>query len=219
MPHHAEAAPAASPWRQGWYRFAHALPSPNFGRRPQNAGIDLVVIHSISLPPGVYGGGAIQQLFTNTLDWDAHPYYATIRGIEVSAHFVIERDGALWQFVSCDDRAWHAGRSAWRGRDNLNDTSIGIELEGLEDQPFDAAQYETLASLCSAIALAYPVTGVAGHEHIAPQRKRDPGAAFDWPGLQDALGWPEVFFPPGVTRCGMPADDGPGPRPSSSRAA
>ena len=211
-------AEASSPWRAGWYRFAHALPSPNFGPRPRGATIDLIVVHSISLPPGIYGSDAIQQLFTNTLDWDAHPYYDTIRGIEVSAHFVIGRDGALRQFVSCDDRAWHAGRSTRRGRENLNDTSIGIELEGLEDHRFEAAQYETLGSLCSAIALAYPVTGIAGHEHIAPQRKRDPGAAFDWPGLQDALGWPDVFFPPGVTRSRMPADHGPDARPSSSRA-
>ena len=186
-------------WQAGWYRFARRLASPNFGPRPDGALIDLIVLHSISLPPGRYGGDEVQRLFTNQLDWDADPYFDQIRGIEVSAHFYVRRDGTLWQFVSCDDRAWHAGESRWRGRDRCNDDSIGIELEGLEGQPFETAQYETLASLCPALAQHYPVAFVAGHEHIAPGRKHDPGSGFDWSALRAHLGWPETMFPPGVT--------------------
>ena len=136
-------------WQQGWYRHARHVASPNFGPRPAGACIDLLVVHSISLPPGRYGGPEIEQLFTNTLDWDAHPYFQQIRGLEVSAHFLIRRDGSLLQFVSCDDRAWHAGNSCWRGRSNCNDDSIGVELEGLEGLPFEAPQYRTLARLAT----------------------------------------------------------------------
>jgi len=182
-------------WQGGWYRFARSLPSPNRGPRSEGAQTDLIVLHSISLPPGRYDGDAVQQLFTNQLDWDAHPYFQTIRGLEVSSHFFVRRDGALWQFVSCDERAWHAGASSWRGRDNCNDDSIGIELEGLEGERFEDAQYETLADLCVAIAQAYPVAHVAGHEHIAPGRKRDPGAGFVWQRLRDATGWGDAMFP------------------------
>ena len=182
-------------WDAGWYRFAHRHPSPNFGPRPEGAQVDLLVVHSISLPPGQYGGPHIEQLFSNTLDWDAHPYFQAIRGLEVSSHFVIRRDGALWQFVSCDDRAWHAGRSHYRGRDNCNDDSVGIELEGLEGDTFEPAQYETLACLCAALAQRYPVAHVAGHEHIAPGRKADPGQGFDWARLQDECGLPTDAFP------------------------
>jgi AmpD protein len=181
-------------WDGGWYRFARRLASPNFGPRPQGAAIDLVVIHSISLPPGEYGGDGVQRLFTNTLDWDAHPYYKTIEGMQVSSHFYIRRGGELWQFVSADDRAWHAGASQWRGRDNCNDDSIGIELEGLEGQTFEPAQYETLADVVSAIAQRYPVEHIAGHEHIAPGRKQDPGPGFDWPLLRRRLAWPRERF-------------------------
>jgi len=189
-------APAAPLWQDGgWYRFARRLPSPNFGPRPEGARIDLVVLHSISLPPGEYGGDGVQRLFTNTLDWDAHPYFQGIRGLEVSAHFYIRRDGDLWQFVDADARAWHAGESSWRGRGNCNDDSIGIELEGLEGDAFEAAQYETLASLLPALAQRYPVAYVAGHEHIAPGRKLDPGPGFDWSRLRAPLGWPDHFFP------------------------
>ena len=118
-------------WHQGWLCAPHVqhLPSPNFGPRPAGACIDLAVLHSISLPPGQYGTGCVQQLFTNQLDWAAHPYFESIRGLEVSAHFFITRQGMVWQFVSADDRAWHAGASAWRGRGNCKDDSIGIELE------------------------------------------------------------------------------------------
>jgi AmpD protein len=156
--------------------------------------LDLVVVHSISLPPGEYGGDGIERLFTNTLDWDAHPYFDQIRGLEVSAHFVIRRDGECLQFVSVLDRAWHAGRSSWRGRDNCNDYSIGIELEGLEDTPFEAAQYACLTRLVAALAQAWPIAGVVGHEHVAPGRKRDPGSAFEWAGLAQSLAgcWPSA---------------------------
>ncbi|MEO6973326.1 MAG: 1,6-anhydro-N-acetylmuramyl-L-alanine amidase AmpD [Rhodoferax sp.] len=187
-------------WQDGWYRFARVLCSPNSGERPANALVDLVVLHSISLPPGRYGGEEVLQLFTNTLDWSAHPYFESIRGMTVSAHFFIRRNGALWQFVSCDARAWHAGPSRYRGRDNCNDDSIGIELEGLEGDTFEDAQYETLAILCAALAQKYPVVHIAGHEHIAPGRKHDPGSGFQWAFLQRALGWNTQCFPAGATR-------------------
>jgi len=191
----AESAPGDGLWREGWYRFARRLDSPNFGARPAGARVDLVVVHSISLPPGVYGGDEVQRLFTNTLDWDAHPYFQGIRGAQVSSHFYVRRNGELWQFVSCDQRAWHAGDSRYRGRANCNDDSVGIELEGLEGEVFEDAQYETLADVCAALAQAYPLEHAAGHEHIAPGRKRDPGAGFDWARLQRSLGWPDARFP------------------------
>ena len=189
------AAGAPSLWAQGWYRHARRLDSPNFGPRPQAALVDLIVIHSISLPPGQYGGAQVQRLFTNTLDWQAHPYFESIRGLQVSAHFFIERTGALWQFVSCERRAWHAGVSSYRGRSNCNDDSIGIELEGLEGSEFEPGQYESLSSLCTALLQAYPIAHLAGHEHIAPGRKQDPGAGFDWLQLRNALGLPAACFP------------------------
>ena len=182
-------------WRDGWYNFAKHTPSPNFGPRPLGTSIDLVVVHSISLPPGQYGGPEIEALFTNTLDWESHPYFEQIRGTEVSAHFLIRRDGSLIQFVSCDHRAWHAGRSSYLGRENCNDFSIGIELEGLEGRTFESHQYETLSSVCAAIAQHYKVHHIAGHEHIAPDRKQDPGAGFDWSLLQQSLGWSDPCFP------------------------
>ena len=187
---------AASPlWLAGWYGYARRLQSPNFGPRPVGAAVDLIVVHSISLPPGKYGGQEVQQLFTNTLDWQAHPYFRQIEGMQVSSHFYIRRNGELWQFVSCDDRAWHAGESRYRQRDNCNDDSIGIELEGLEGGNFEPAQYETLGGLCAAVAQNYPVEHIAGHEHVAPGRKQDPGIGFDWQVLRNALAWPEERFP------------------------
>ncbi|MCC7485508.1 MAG: 1,6-anhydro-N-acetylmuramyl-L-alanine amidase AmpD [Burkholderiales bacterium] len=189
-----EAAPAL--WRAGWLRDARRCDSPNFGLRPPDMPVDLLLLHSISLPPGEYGGDAIAALFTNQLDWDAHPYFQQIRGLKVSAHFLVRRDGGLWQFVSCDARAWHAGASCHRGRDNCNDFSIGIELEGLEGEPFEPAQYRALARLCVAVARRYPIVHVAGHEHVAPGRKCDPGAGFDWPQLRRLLGWDAGCFPP-----------------------
>lgn len=182
-------------WRDGWYRFARALPSPNFGPRPADALIDLVVIHSISLPPGEFNTGQVHKLFLNQLDWDAHPYFQQIRGLQVSAHFFITRRGELWQFVSSDQRAWHAGDSAYRGRGNCNDDSIGIELEGIEGGLFESTQYETLSSLCNALMHAYPIAHVAGHEHVAVGRKHDPGAGFDWQLLQRSMGASDSCFP------------------------
>ena len=187
---------AASPlWLAGWYGYARRLQSPNFGPRPVGAAVDLIVVHSISLPPGQYGGDEVQRLFTNALDWSAHPYFRQIEGMQVSSHFYIRRNGELWQFVSCDDRAWHAGESRYRQRDNCNDDSIGIELEGLEGGNFEPAQYETLGGLCAAVAQNYPVEHIAGHEHVAPGRKQDPGIGFDWQVLRNALAWPEERFP------------------------
>ncbi|WP_374520113.1 1,6-anhydro-N-acetylmuramyl-L-alanine amidase AmpD [Hydrogenophaga sp.] len=183
-------------WDGGWLREARRCPSPNFGPRPAGASIDLIVLHSISLPPGQYGGPEVEQLFTNRLDWDAHPYFQQIRGVEVSAHFFIRRNGELVQFVDADARAWHAGASCWRGRHNCNDDSVGIELEGLEGDTFEPAQYQALARLCRHLAQRYPIEHVAGHEHIAPGRKLDPGPGFDWAYLQQALAWSKKFFPP-----------------------
>jgi AmpD protein len=186
------------PWDKGWYQLAQKLPSPNFGPRPITAHIDLIVLHSISLPPGQYGGNEVQALFTNQLDWDAHPYFKNMEGLEVSAHFYIRRDGEIWQFVSCDDRAWHAGQSSYRGRDNCNDDSIGIELEGLEGDTFDTAQYEALQRLCPALIQHYPIAHIAGHEHIAPGRKADPGPGFNWDFLQHTVGLQARGFPDGM---------------------
>ena len=167
-------------WALGWYAGARHCASPNFGARPAGAVLDLVLLHSISLPPGVYTGDAVERLFTNTLDWDAHPYFQTLRGLEVSAHFLIRRDGALWQFVSCEDRAWHAGASSFQRRDNCNDFSIGVELEGLEGDTFEPAQYDGLRALLCALSEQYPLRHLAGHSDVAPGRKIDPGPGFEW---------------------------------------
>jgi AmpD protein len=182
-------------WHQGWYQFARHLPSPNFGPRPTETQIDLVVMHAISLPPGHYQGDAIEQLFTNQLDWEAHPYYKSIEGLKVSAHFVVRRSGELLQFVSCDDRAWHAGVSSFQGRSGCNDFSIGIEMEGLAGQIFEPEQYETLISLAASILQHYPIRSLAGHEHIAPGRKDDPGSGFDWALLQKQLALAPQYLP------------------------
>ncbi len=182
-------------WQAGWLIRARRLDSPNFGTRPKDAFIDLIVVHSISLPPGIYGGSQVQQLFTNTLDWDEHPYFQSIRGMCVSSHFYIRRDGQLWQFVSADDRAWHAGTSSFDGRANCNDFSIGIELEGVEGGAFESAQYQQLAALCLALRQRYPISYVVGHEDIAPGRKFDPGAGFDWPLFRETVDWPHQCFP------------------------
>lgn len=183
-------------WRGGWLRWAHACPSPNQDARPASARTDLIVVHSISLPPGEYGNEAVTALFCNRLDWDAHPYYAQIRGLRVSSHFFITRAGVAWQFVDIHQRAWHAGASHYRGRERCNDDSIGIELEGLEGLPFEAAQYATLARLCDALREALPIRFIAGHEHIAPGRKADPGAAFDWPWLSHHVAGSGILLAP-----------------------
>ena len=179
----------------GWLTPCRRVESPNQDERPAGEAPTLLVVHSISVPPGEYGGDAIERLFTNRLDWDAHPYYQRIRGLQVSSHFVIRRDGELLQFVSCDERAWHAGRSSWQGRDECNDYSIGIELEGLEGEAFEDAQYTVLVQLLRALSRRYPLRAVAGHEHVAPGRKIDPGPGFDWPRLREALRWRASRFP------------------------
>ncbi|MGP5647642.1 1,6-anhydro-N-acetylmuramyl-L-alanine amidase AmpD [Psychrobacter celer] len=171
------------------------LASPNFNKRPEHTTIDTIVIHSISLPPNEFGACGsdgvhyVKALFTNQLDWDAHPYFQTIKGAEVSAHLFIERDGAITQFVNFNERAWHAGRSSYLGRPECNDYSIGIELEGSDFVPFTAAQYHTLAVVVAAIYSAYPNTRrhLTGHSDIAPERKTDPGEFFEWARLRELI--------------------------------
>jgi AmpD protein len=161
--------------------------SPNCDDRPPGAEITLLVLHSISLPPGEYGGGAIERLFTNRLDPEAHPYFREIISLQVSAHFLVRRDGELLQFVPVQRRAWHAGASSWRGRERCNDFSIGVELEGTDEAPFEDRQYDELASLVRSLRLALPLRDIAAHSDIAPGRKTDPGTCFDWPRLLSAL--------------------------------
>lgn len=156
------------------------VPSPNHDERPADARIELVVIHAISLPPGEFGGPYVTDLFLNRLDPQAHPYFREIEGLQVSSHFFIGRDGALIQYVPCELRAWHAGVSSWRGRERCNDFSIGIELEGSDDVPFEEPQYATLEALLAALRERYGALDVAGHSDIAPGRKTDPGPFFDW---------------------------------------
>lgn len=194
----AEAAQQRGAWRGGWWQPARKLPSPNHDLRPPGSCIDLIVVHSISLPPGRYGTGDVQRLFTNRLDWSAHPYFEQIRGLRVSSHFFVARDGTPWQFVDADHRAWHAGVSRYRGRAACNDDSIGIELEGLEGHGFAAPQYRSLLALCAALRRRYPIAWLAGHEHIAPSRKGDPGAAFDWPSMWREFAGSGIALPPGT---------------------
>jgi AmpD protein len=156
------------------------LASPNCDHRPAGAAVELLVIHAISLPPGEFGGGGIEELFLNRLDPAKHAYYAQIAGLKVSAHFVVRRDGAVTQFVPCVKRAWHAGESIWRGRDRCNDYSVGVELEGTDEVAFEDSQYEALARLTRALRRTYPIADIAGHSEIAPGRKTDPGPHFDW---------------------------------------
>jgi N-acetyl-anhydromuramoyl-L-alanine amidase len=144
-------------------------------------------VHGIALPPGRFAGDGIERLFTNRLDPLAHPYFATIAALRVSAHFLIRRDARLLQFVACTRRAWHAGESAWRGHSRCNDFSVGIELEGADDVPYDGRQYAMLARLVRALRRRYPIEDVVGHSDIAPGRKTDPGPAFDWPRLRRLL--------------------------------
>lgn len=171
----------------GWCSDAQRIPSPNFDARAADTRIDLLVIHNISLPPAQFGGSYIADLFCNRLDCDAHPYFDQLRALRVSAHFLIRRHGEVLQFVSANDRAWHAGVSTFGGRERCNDFSIGIELEGTDFEPFEAAQYDALAALTQALHARYPLTDVAGHEHIAPGRKTDPGPFFDWERYRKSL--------------------------------
>ncbi len=164
----------------GFANPAQMVLSPNQDVRPDPADIAMIVIHNISLPPNQYGGPGIVQLFTNQLDSQAHPYYAEIAHLQVSAHFLIRRNGELMQFVSCLQRAWHAGLSQWQGRERCNDFSIGIELEGSDFEAFEADQYRTLQALIEALRQRYPIKHIVGHSDIAPGRKTDPGPFFEW---------------------------------------
>ena len=166
--------------RDGWLAGCRRVASPNQDERPPGAEVSLLVVHSISLPPGEYGGDAIERLFTNRLDPGAHPYFREIAGLKVSAHFLVRRNGALVQFVPVGRRAWHAGASRWRGAARCNDFSLGVELEGVDSGPFEPAQYRALARLVRALGAALPLREVAAHSDVAPGRKSDPGAGFDW---------------------------------------
>jgi len=165
---------------QGIATEAVGIISPNYDHRPDNTQISLIVIHNISLPPQIYGGQGVVELFTNQLDPNAHPYYAEIHHLKVSSHFFIRRDGSLMQFVPCTERAWHAGASSWQGHERCNDFSIGIELEGSDFDAFEKAQYDTLNLLLAGLENAYPIQDIVGHSDIAPGRKTDPGPFFDW---------------------------------------
>lgn len=166
---------------------ARYLASPNCDERPPAEAVTLLVIHNISLPPGEFGGDGIARLFANELDCDAHPYYATLAGLRLSAHFLIRRTGELLQFVPCAKRAWHAGESVWCGRRRCNDFSIGIELEGADDVLYADPQYRVLAELTRALRSRYPIADIVGHCDIAPERKTDPGPSFDWPRYRGSI--------------------------------
>lgn len=163
------------------------VPSPNCDARPRGAQIELLVIHCISLPPGEFGRTHIDRLFTNRLDPADHPYFRSISGLRVSAHFLVVRDGGLVQYVPCSKRAWHAGMSHWGTRTACNDFSVGIELEGTETGYFEPGQYATLAALVRSLGRKYPIRSVLGHSDIAPGRKSDPGVGFDWPLLRSLI--------------------------------
>lgn len=169
---------------EAWLAGARRVPSPNSDSRPAGTAINLLLLHSISLPRGTYGkpggGNPIERLFTNRLDPASHPSFAELAGLRVSSHFLIYRDGTLVQFVPLERRAWHAGASRWRGRGRCNDFSVGIELEGVDDGAFAAAQYEGLLVLCEKLQALLPLRGIAAHSDVAPGRKSDPGTRFDW---------------------------------------
>lgn len=173
--------------RAGWLSGVRKVASPNCDHRTPGVAIDLLVIHNISLPPDQFGGKDILAFFTNRLESGAHPYYAQLEGVRVSAHFLIHRDGGVVQFVPCRQRAWHAGVSVWQGRPRCNDFSIGIELEGSDFVPFTAAQYAALTRLTRRLQRAYPLRSIVGHADIAPERKTDPGPFFDWTRFRTSL--------------------------------
>lgn len=188
-------AQAFLPDADGWVPAARRVPSPNFDQRPPGMPVDLVVLHNISLPPGQFGSGDIEAFFQNRLDPDKHPFFATIHQVQVSAHFLVTRQGELVQFVPCTQRAWHAGQSDFFGRSRCNDFSIGIEVEGCDDLPFTSAQYDTVAALVPALMAAYPVRAIAGHSDIAPGRKTDPGPHFDWDRFAASAAVPPGMLP------------------------
>ncbi len=187
----------------GYLQDVIQIPSPNFDERPSGTAIRLLVIHNISLPPNDFSGNAIIELFTNQLNCGAHPYYAGLRDLKVSSHFLIRRQGEIIQFVSCAKRAWHAGQSCWQGVERCNDFSIGVELEGSDTIPFESIQYIQLVALTKALLKAYPITHIVGHADIAPTRKTDPGPFFDWQRFHEAI---QAFTPvttstlPGIER-------------------
>lgn len=167
----------------GWFKQSRRIVSPNFNDRPENIAIDAIIIHSISLPPGCYDGNDIDQFFSNQLDWKKDPYYELIQGMEVSSHLLIRRTGELVQYVNLFSRAWHAGQSQLCEKKNCNDFSIGIELEGTDDSPFEKTQYDTLAEVVKTLLAYFPgmtKERIVGHSDIAPGRKTDPGSGFDW---------------------------------------
>jgi AmpD protein len=168
------------PDKLGWLSGVRRVASPNFDARPADSAIGLLVIHGISLPPNEYGGDAIERFFTNTLEYSEHPYFEQLRGVTVSSHFLVRRDGQVVQFVPCNKRAWHAGASTWNGCARCNDFSIGIELEGSDFEPYTGLQYAALARLTRCLKRAYPIRDIVGHSDIAPGRKTDPGPFFDW---------------------------------------
>lgn len=171
----------------GWYSSAHRYDSPNFDARPDGEAVTLLVIHNISLPAGQFDTAHVPDLFTNRIDYAAHESFESLRGLRVSAHFLVRRDGRVVQFVSADQRAWHAGVSTFDGRENCNAFSVGIEVEGSDFVPFAPEQYEALVTLARALLVRYPVSAIMGHEHIAPGRKTDPGPCFDWPKFTNLL--------------------------------
>lgn len=174
----------------GWLSPATHIPSPNYDHRPADCAIDLLVIHNISLPPGEYGTGCVQELFCNSLDCSQHPYFQPLEGLRVSSHLLIERSGRVIQFVSFEQRAWHAGQSLFQGRSRCNDFSVGIELEGTDEENYTDEQYRTLVNVTTALRQRYPAISrdrIAGHSDIAPGRKTDPGPAFDWQRYLSAL--------------------------------
>lgn len=166
---------------KGWLSGVRQRTSPNYDQRPPQTQIDMLVIHNISLPPSEFGGSGIEKFFTNQLETDAHPYYAQLKGVKVSAHFLIRRNGEIVQFVSCQQRAWHAGVSSWQGRGRCNDFSLGVELEGSDFVPFTDQQYAALSRLSRRLKRVYQIRHIVGHADIAPLRKTDPGPCFDWP--------------------------------------
>jgi N-acetyl-anhydromuramoyl-L-alanine amidase len=168
----------------GLMRGVRQIASPNYDSRPAGVDADLIVVHGISLPPGEFGGPWIDRLFTNSLPAEMHPYFAEVRSLRVSSHVVVARDGGVTQYVPFSERAWHAGKSLYQGREACNDFSVGVELEGTDDLPYEAAQYGALAEIVAALCAAYPQLSpdrLVGHSDIAPGRKTDPGPAFDWP--------------------------------------
>lgn len=183
LPEHLLAVAAGVDTRTGWLLGARQVPSPNFDARPGGILPELIVVHGISLPPDRFGGPWIDRLFTNSLPPDEHPYFAAIQNLKVSSHLMIRRDGEVVQYVPLHERAWHAGASSYHGRERCNDFSIGVELEGADEVPYEPAQYRVLSALIAMLCAAYPSLSssrIAGHSDIAPGRKTDPGPAFDW---------------------------------------